>query len=48
MFLGGLDNSAGLPGFILSSVEAGNSEIEVIAPEGIDHLVSSFRFYTRR
>ncbi|GAA5863071.1 hypothetical protein JCM8547_002788 [Rhodosporidiobolus lusitaniae] len=48
VFLGELEQSAGLPGFILSSVEAGNDKIQVVGPEGTDHLLASCRFFTRR
>ncbi|GAA5914929.1 hypothetical protein JCM6882_008111 [Rhodosporidiobolus microsporus] len=48
LFLGDLEQSAGLPGFILSSVEAGNDKIQVFGPEGTDHLLATCRFFTRR
>ncbi|GAA6036325.1 hypothetical protein JCM8097_001668 [Rhodosporidiobolus ruineniae] len=48
VFLGELEQSAGLPGFILSSVEAGQDKIQVVGPEGTDHLIASCRFFTRR
>ncbi|GAA5968545.1 hypothetical protein JCM11641_007673 [Rhodosporidiobolus odoratus] len=48
VFLGNLEQSAGLPGFILSSVEAGNDKIQIIGPRGADHLLASCRFFTRR
>ncbi|GAA5824883.1 hypothetical protein JCM11251_005379 [Rhodosporidiobolus azoricus] len=48
VFLGDLEQSAGLPGFILSSVEAGNDKIQVVGPEGTDHLLASCRYFTRR
>lgn len=48
VFLGDLEQSAGLPGFILSSVEAGNDKIQVVGPEGTDQLLASCRFFTRR
>ncbi|GAA6001924.1 hypothetical protein JCM5350_002072, partial [Sporobolomyces pararoseus] len=48
VFLGSVEESAGLPGFILSSVEAGNSKIEVVGPAGTDHYLASCRFFTRR
>ncbi|KAL8292590.1 hypothetical protein RQP46_001202 [Phenoliferia psychrophenolica] len=48
VFLSQLDNSAGLPGFLLSTVEAGNNQVEVVGPEGTEHLVASYRFFTRR
>ncbi|GAA6000534.1 hypothetical protein JCM5350_002403, partial [Sporobolomyces pararoseus] len=40
VFLGSVEESAGLPGFILSSVEAGNSKIEVVGPAGTDHYLA--------
>ncbi|SCV69435.1 BQ2448_2455 [Microbotryum intermedium] len=48
VFAGNLSESAGLPGFILSAVETGNHEIRVVGPPGIDHLLASYRFFTRR
>lgn len=48
VFLGDLVRSAGLPGFLLSTVEAGNNKVEVVGPEGTEHLVASYRFFTRR
>jgi ribonuclease Z len=48
VFLGSLDESAGLPGFVLSSVEAGNNKIEIAGPAGTDHYLASCRFFTRR
>ncbi|GAA5899823.1 tRNase Z [Sporobolomyces salmoneus] len=48
VFLGSVGESAGLPGFILSSVEAGNSRIEIVGPGGTDHYLASCRFFTRR
>lgn len=48
VFLGSLQDSAGLPGFILSSVEAGNNKIEIVGPVGTDHYLASCRFFTRR
>ncbi|BGP19471.1 hypothetical protein JCM10213_006291 [Rhodosporidiobolus nylandii] len=48
VFLGELEQSGGLPGFVLSSVEAGNDKIKVFGPEGTDHLLASCRFFTRR
>lgn len=47
-FIGDLEKSAGLPGFILSTVEAGNHVVELVGPEGLDHLVATYRFFTRR
>lgn len=48
VFLGDLNESAGLPGFVLSTVEAGNHQVELVGPEGTDHLVATYRFFTRR
>lgn len=48
VFLGDLAESGGLPGFVLTSVEAGNDKIRVYGPEGTDHLLASCRFFTRR
>ncbi|GAA5921209.1 hypothetical protein JCM3775_004142 [Rhodotorula graminis] len=49
VFLGDVAESAGgLPGFVLTSVEAGNDRIKVYGPEGTDHLLASCRFFTRR
>ncbi|GAA6021489.1 hypothetical protein JCM11491_006513 [Sporobolomyces phaffii] len=48
VFLGSIQESAGLPGFILSSVEAGNSKIEIVGPTGTSHYLASCRFFTRR
>lgn len=48
VFLGSIEESAGLPGFILSSVEAGNNKIEIVGPAGADHYLASCRFFTRR
>ncbi|GAA5944075.1 tRNase Z [Sporobolomyces koalae] len=48
VFLGSIDESIGLPGFILSSVEAGNNKIEIVGPVGVDHFLASCRFFTRR
>lgn len=48
VFLGELRESAGLPGFILSTVEAGTKELEVFGPTGTEHFVASCRFFTRR
>ncbi|BGP51089.1 hypothetical protein JCM10450v2_007018 [Rhodotorula kratochvilovae] len=48
VFLGDLAQSGGLPGFVLTSVEAGNDKIQVFGPEGSDHLLASCRFFTRR
>ncbi|GAA5984538.1 hypothetical protein JCM10908_003390 [Rhodotorula pacifica] len=48
VFLGDVEESAGLPGFILSSVEAGNDRIKVVGPEGTDHFLATCRFFTRR
>lgn len=48
VFLGELCESSGLPGVIFTAVESGNHKLEVIGPEGLDHLVSSLRYFTRR
>ena len=48
VFLGDVEESAGLPGFILSSVEAGNERIKLVGPEGTDHFLATCRFFTRR
>ncbi|KDE03913.1 hypothetical protein MVLG_05605 [Microbotryum lychnidis-dioicae p1A1 Lamole] len=48
VFAGNLSESTGLPGFILSAVETGNHEIQIVGPPGIDHLLASYRFFTRR
>ncbi|GAA5907088.1 hypothetical protein JCM8208_004509 [Rhodotorula glutinis] len=49
VFLGDAGESAGgLPGFVLTSVEAGNDRIKVYGPEGTDHLLASCRYFTRR
>lgn len=48
VFLGDVGESAGLPGFILSSVEAGNDRIKLVGPEGTDHFLATCRFFTRR
>lgn len=48
LFLGGLEESAGLPGLVLSTVEAGNRSLEVAGPAGTDHLLASCRFFCRR
>ncbi|KAM0752304.1 hypothetical protein T439DRAFT_355163 [Meredithblackwellia eburnea MCA 4105] len=48
VFIGSLESSAGLPGLILTTVEAGNDQVQVIGPQGLDHLVASYRFFTRR
>ncbi|GAA5821347.1 hypothetical protein JCM10212_000982 [Sporobolomyces blumeae] len=48
VFLGSLDESAGLPGFVLSTVEAGNTKIEVVGPDGTEHFLASCRYFTRR
>ncbi|GAA5995462.1 ribonuclease Z [Rhodotorula paludigena] len=48
VFLGDLAQSGGLPGFLLTSVEAGNDKIKVFGPRGTDHLLASCRFFTRR
>lgn len=48
VFLSSLQDSAGLPGFILSSVEAGNNKIQVVGPVGTDHYLASCRYFTRR
>lgn len=49
VFLGNLNEaSAGLPGYLLSTVEAGNRDVELVGTPGLDHLVASYRFYTRR
>ncbi|GAA5875077.1 hypothetical protein JCM3774_003421 [Rhodotorula dairenensis] len=48
VFLGDVEESAGLPGFILSSVEAGNDRIKLVGPEGTDHFLATCRFFTRR
>ena len=47
-FLGRLEESTGLPGFVLSTVEAGNREVELFGPEGLDHFMASCRYFTRR
>ncbi|GAA5820403.1 hypothetical protein JCM3770_002431 [Rhodotorula araucariae] len=48
VFLGDLAQSGGLPGFVLTSVEAGNHKIRVFGPQGTDHLLASCRYFTRR
>ena len=49
VFVGDLsENVGGLPGLLLSTVESGNNDVEVVAGEGLEHLVASYRFYTRR
>lgn len=48
VFLGELEGSKGTPGLVLSTVEAGNHVLEIVGPEGLDHLVASYRFFTRR
>ena len=49
VFVGDLNESVGgLPGLLLSTVESGNNDVEVVAGEGLEHLVASYRFYTRR
>ncbi|GAA5867433.1 hypothetical protein JCM1840_002137 [Sporobolomyces johnsonii] len=48
VFLGDLEQSAGLPGFVLSTVEAGNDRIAVVGPQGTEHYLASCRFFTRR
>ncbi|GAA6009767.1 hypothetical protein JCM10207_004185 [Rhodosporidiobolus poonsookiae] len=48
VFLGDLEQSAGLPGFVLSSVEAGIDKIQIFGPEGAEQLLASCRFFTRR
>ncbi|GAA5921129.1 hypothetical protein JCM1841_002430 [Sporobolomyces salmonicolor] len=48
VFLGDLEDSAGLPGFVLSTVEAGNDRIAVVGPQGTEHYLASCRFFTRR
>lgn len=48
VFLGDLEESAGLPGLILSTVEAGNNKVQICGPAGTTHFVASCRFFTRR
>lgn len=48
VFLGQLEGSEGLPGFVLSTVEAGSRELELFGPQGLEHLMASCRFFTRR
>lgn len=49
VFLGGVgDNTAGLPGLILSSAEGGNKSLEIIGPQGLDHFLATCRMFTRR
>lgn len=44
VFLGDFEENAGLPGFILSSVEAGNDRTQLVGPEETDHLLATCRF----
>ncbi|KAM0790962.1 hypothetical protein ACM66B_004267 [Microbotryomycetes sp. NB124-2] len=47
-FLGDLQVSTGLPGFILSAVEAGSSKLQIYGPRGLKHYLASCRYFTRR
>lgn len=49
VFLGGIgEQTAGLPGLILSSAEAGNKSLNLIGPQGLHHFVATCRTFTRR
>ncbi|KAK4055371.1 hypothetical protein OIO90_003209 [Microbotryomycetes sp. JL221] len=47
-FLGQLEQSLGLPGFVLSSVESGNNKLQVFGPNGLKHYLATCRYFTRR
>ncbi|KAK4048132.1 hypothetical protein OIV83_005002 [Microbotryomycetes sp. JL201] len=47
-FVGDLQASTGLPGFILSAVEAGAHKLQVYGPRGLKHYLASCRYFTRR
>lgn len=42
------DDTAGLPGLILSCGEGGNKSLEIIGPQGMDHFIATCRMFTRR